>query len=310
MAKTAFIFPGQGAQYVGMGRDLYLAYPEARAVFDRAATVLGRRLLQVIFRGPEEELQKTEYTQPALLTTSLAVYAVVHARWNCRPKGMAGLSLGEYTALVAAGALTFEEALLLVQKRARFMQGTVPVGTGTMAAIIGLSREETVRVCRKVSASGVVTPANFNCPGQVVISGEAETVQRAGKMAIRAGARKVIPLRVSAPFHTPLLAPVEELLARELEAVTVCTPEVPVIFNVSGCFFDDPAGIRNALVKQVSHPVLWEDSIETLVRDGYDYFLELGPGRVLTGFMKRIAPGVRAMAIGDRASLEKILAES
>ncbi len=308
MVKTAFIFPGQGAQYPGMGWDLYIAYPEARDVFERAAAVLGRHLLKVIFRGPEEELQKTEYTQPALLTVSTAVHAVLRSRWRC-PDGVAGLSLGEYTALVAAGSLSFEEALVLVQKRACFMQGTIPAGVGTMAAVIGLSREETVRVCREVSGGGVVAPANFNCPGQVVISGEAETVRRAGGLAVQAGARKVIPLKVSAPFHTSLLAPVEELLARELRAVTVGKPEVPVVFNVSAGFLEDPIKIREALVKQITHPVLWEDSIGAMVREGYEYFLELGPGRVLTGFMKRIAPWVRAVAVGNQSSLEKVLME-
>lgn len=308
MTKTAYLFPGQGSQYVGMGRDLYASYPEARAVFDRAAAVLGNSLVEVIFAGPEEVLRKTEYTQPAVLTASMAVYAILRARGHC-PDGVAGLSLGEYTALVAAGSLSFEEALPLVQKRGRFMQEAVPAGAGTMAAILGLSREEIARVCREASDSGVAAPANFNCPGQVVISGETEAVRRAGELARHAGAKKVTELKVSTPFHTSLLAPVEERLARELEAVTLRRPEIPVVFNVSARFLVDPAEIRKALIRQVSHPVLWEDAMGAMVREGYGRYLELGPGKTLTGFMKRIAPGAYAAAAEDGPSVEKVLAD-
>ncbi len=305
MVKQAFLFPGQGAQYPGMGKDLYQSYRAARRVFDEADRVLGFSLTEIIFNGAESELQKTEITQPAVLATSVAVYRVVTEEGG-RPEAVAGLSLGEYSALVAAEAFTLEQALPLVQKRGRYMQEAVPRGKGGMAAIIGLQREEVEDICRRAASGGVVEPSNYNCPGQVVISGEAETVKEAARLAREAGAKRAVELKVSAPFHCSLLRPVEEKMARELDRLELKPARIPVVANVSAEFVTEPEQVRKALVKQVSHPVRWEDSIKMLLGRGYDFFLELGPGKVLTGFMKKISREVYAAQVDSAPSLEKV----
>ncbi|MEW5785393.1 MAG: ACP S-malonyltransferase [Bacillota bacterium] len=305
MAKIAFLFPGQGSQFVGMGRELYEHFPAARAVFEQAATVLGEELLRIIFSGPVEELQKTENTQPAILTTSLAVCRVMETL-GIPAAGAAGLSLGEYSALVAAGALSFEDALPLVRNRGRFMQEAVPLGKGTMAAVMGLPADKVEAVCREAGRAGVVTPANYNCPGQIVISGEVTAVNLASELARQAGAKKVTELKVSAPFHCPLLAPVEAKLERELAALELKTPAVPVVFNVSAGLITDPLQIKASLVKQVSSPILWEQSIRTLLDLEYDTFIEMVPGNSLSKLMKRIDPNVFAATVEDRESLEAV----
>ncbi|HHX87222.1 MAG TPA: ACP S-malonyltransferase, partial [Firmicutes bacterium] len=309
MVKTAFLFPGQGSQYVGMGKDLYDRYDSAKNVFEQAAAILGPELLEVIFQGPEEKLKQTEYTQPAVLATSLAVAAAVVEEMGLRPEGAAGLSLGEYSALVVAGSMAFEDALTLVRRRGKLMQEAVPPGQGMMAAVMGLPREEIERICCQVQTLGIAEPANYNCPGQVVISGEPEAVRKAGDLAREAGAKKVVVLKVSAPFHCALLKPVEEEMARELADIDIRPPSIPVVFNCSAGFLSDPPGIKQALIRQVSQAVLWEDSIRRLIEEGYDTFLELGPGKVLTGFMKRIDPTRFYASIGDRSSLIKVQAE-
>lgn len=307
MSGTAFLFPGQGAQYVGMGRDFYEHYPAARAVFDAAAAVFGDELLRVIFSGPEEALLLTENTQPAILTVSMAVFKVLEEA-GCRPRAVAGLSLGEYSALVAAGALRLEQALPLVQKRGRFMQEAVPAGEGSMAAILGLEREAVEAACREAAKTwGVVSPANYNCPGQIVISGRVEAVEQAAALARQAGAKKITALKVSAPFHCALLAPVEAKLERELAAVEMKPPAVPVVLNVSARAETDPARIMPALVRQVSSPILWEQSVQTLLETGCDTFIDVGPGRSLAKLIKRIDPAVRAAAVEDLASLEQAI---
>ena len=305
MPKIAVLFPGQGAQFAGMGRDFYDTFSAARAVFDQAASVLGDALLDTIFNGPEEALQKTETTQPAILTTSIAVYRVLEDL-GCRADGVAGLSLGEYSALVAAGALSLPEALPLVQKRGRYMQEAVPLGQGSMAAVMGLSKDQIEAVCREASAEGVVAPANYNCPGQVVISGGKEAVQSALTLAREAGAKKVVELKVSAPFHCALLEPVEQRLADELDKVNLKSPRIPVVFNVSAAYESDPARIKENLVKQVSRPILWEQSMRLLCAAGYDTFIDAGPGSTLTKLMKRIESSVFTAAVEDSASLDKV----
>ncbi len=287
---------------------MYDRYGAARAVFEQAAQILGPELLEVIFQGPEEKLKQTEFTQPAVLATSLAVAAVVE-EMGLKPEGAAGLSLGEYSALVVSGAMSFEDALPLVRRRGRLMQEAVPPGEGMMMAIMGLPREEIERICRQASIWGVVEPANYNCPGQVVFSGEPEAVRKAGDLAREAGAKKVVELKVSAPFHCALLKPVEEEMARELADIEIRPPSIPVVFNCSASFVSDPPVIKQALVKQVSQAVRWEDSMRRLVEEGYDTFLELGPGKVLAGFMKRIDPARFCASIGDSLSLHKVRAE-
>lgn len=303
--KTAFLFPGQGAQYAGMGHDFYDHFPEARFVFDQAAAVLGPEFLEVIFSGPEEKLQQTECTQPAILTVSIAIFRVLESL-GFRANGLAGLSLGEYSALVAAGTLSFEEALPLVQKRGIYMQEAVPPGQGMMVAIMGLSHDTIEQVCRDARSKGLVSPANYNCPGQIVISGYLPAIKLAVDLAREAGAKKVTELKVSAPFHCALLQPVEKKLAYELDKIEIKKPSVPVVFNVTAEFSESHDQIKVNLVKQVSSPILWEQSIHTLLTSGINSFIGLGPGSSLCRLMKRIAPEVEAYSVEDVEAVEQL----
>ncbi|HOL15462.1 MAG TPA: ACP S-malonyltransferase [Bacillota bacterium] len=304
--KLAYLFPGQGAQKIGMGRDIYDCYPAARAVFDEAARVLGDEFLETTFCGPAGKLQRTEYAQRALITVSTALHRVI-SQLGFTAEAAAGLSLGEYSALVAAEALDFNDALPLVQKRGRFMQEAVPPGRGTMAAVMGLQREKVEQLCAAARAEGVVSPANFNCPGQLVISGEFPAVERAAALAKEAGAKRIVRLKVSAPFHCSLMEPVEPRLERELALLELSPPSIPVVLNVSAAFESNPEKIKRSLVRQLSNPVLWEQSMDALIEAGFDTFVELGPGRVLTGLMKKIDSHVHAFAVEDCASLERAL---
>jgi len=310
--KTAVLFPGQGAQYVGMGHDFYERFPVAKKVFAQCADVLGDSINDIIFHGPEEVLQDTANTQPAILTVSMAIYRVLE-ELGIKADGFAGLSLGEYSALVAANAISFADALPLVQKRGIYMQKAVPAGEGTMMAIMGISHDMIDKVCADAASEGLVAPANYNCPGQVVISGQVSAVRKAADLAREAGAKKVIELKVSAPFHCSLLKPVEERLAKELEAVEIRNPEVPVVFNVSALFADEPLQIRANLVNQVSNPILWEQSVRSLMANGINKFIGVGPGNSLSRLMKRIAPEFSTISIEDAESVEiqveKLLAE-
>jgi len=305
-SKQAFLFPGQGAQFVGMGYDFYESFPEARAVFDQASAVLGSEFLETIFSGPEDKLQQTEFAQPAILAVSIAIFRVLESK-GLKPAGLAGLSLGEYSALVTAGSLSFEDALPLVQKRGIYMQEAVPLGIGKMVAIMGLAHEKVEEVCREAQAEGLVAPANYNCPGQIVISGHKEAVELAQKLAGEAGAKKIAELKVSAPFHCALLEPVEEKMAHELDKIDIKKASIPIVSNVSAAFIEDPQQIKNNLVKQVSKPILWEQSILNLIESGINSFIGVGPGNSPARLMKRIAPELQTVPIEKAAQVEKLL---
>ena len=287
--KIGFLFPGQGAQFPGMGRDFYESYPEAKEIFDTAGKVFGAGFIDIIFNGPEEKLQLTEYTQPAILTVSTAIYRVLQ-KLGYKAEGMAGLSLGEYSALVAAEAMSFEDALPLVQKRGLFMQEAVPVGQGKMMALMGLSHNEVEKICCEASSKGLVTAANYNCPGQIVISGTVEAVDYAAEIARETGAKKLSELKVSAPFHCKLLEPVESKLSAEIDRIKINEPAVPVVFNITAGFEEDPGRIKENLIKQVSSPILWEQSVRKMIDFGINTFICVGPGSSLSRLMKRIAP--------------------
>lgn len=305
MGKIAFIFPGQGAQYVGMGAELYKNFKSARDVFSTADEVIGFNLSELCFYGPEDKLKETVVTQPAVLTTSIACLSVLK-EFGILPDAVAGLSLGEYSALVAAGSIDLEDAVPLVQKRGQFMQEAVPLGEGAMAAVMGLSREDVEHLCRKASEAGVVEPANFNCPGQIVIAGHTGAVKEAVRIAKEMGAKKVVELPVSAPFHTRLLEPAGIKLEKELSKVDVEDTKVPLVANVSAEFIHTREQIKAALIKQVSSPVKWEDSIRRLAREGITTFVEVGPGKALSGFVKKIDRSLKTFSVENLDGLLKL----
>ena len=307
MGGLAYVFPGQGAQYVGMGVELAADSPRARALFERASAVLRLDLLELCRQGPEEVLQQTENTQPAILVTSLACLEAVRGRIPS-PQVTAGLSLGEYTALVCAGSLHFEDAVWLVRQRGRFMQEAARGRDTAMAAVLGLAWEEVERVCRQASELGVCEASNYNAPDQVVVGGDRPAVEEAVRLAKAAGARRAVLLAVSAPFHTSLMRPAAERLAAALEQVPVQDAAIPVVANATARPVRRAEEIRRLLVEQVYTPVRWMQSVQRMAADGVDTFVELGPGTVLTGLVKRCAPGVTALHVEDRASLEKTVA--
>lgn len=303
--KIAWCFPGQGAQFVGMGKELFEASAAARDVFARADDALGKKISQLCFEGPEAELVLTENTQPAIVTTSIAVLAAIRERVPNlpHPAFAAGHSLGEYSALVAAGALTFEDAVRVVRLRGKAMQEAVPPARGAMAAIMALSPEQVTELCKEASEGEVVSPANFNAPGQIVIAGEASAVARACKLA---GARggKAIPLKVSAPFHCALMAPAARALEGALAPVVVGPLAFPVIANVDASPNSDAGMVKDLLVRQVDAPVRWEETVRTMAQAGVTHVLEIGPGKVLAGLIKRIAKGITVVSVGDLAGVD------
>jgi [acyl-carrier-protein] S-malonyltransferase len=309
MGKLAFVFPGQGSQDVGMGKDLVEGFAEARAVFDAVDTALGERLSRLCFEGPEEALRLTANTQPCILTVSAAAAAVLAAK-GVRPDLVAGHSLGEYSALVAAGACSAADAAKAVRARGTFMQEAVPAGQGAMSAVLGLAPGKVAEICAAVAAETgqVVSPANYNEPAQTVIAGAAGAVEKAGVRLREAGAKRVVPLPVSAPFHSALMAPVKARLEPVLRAMTWKAPAVPVVTNVEAKANSDAARVVPLLLEQVTAPVRWNESVEEMVRLGVTRFVEVGPKRVLSGLVNRIAKDVQVMHVEDRASLEKTLA--
>lgn len=303
----AFVFPGQGSQKVGMGRELAAASPECRAVFDEADAALGESLSGLCFDGPEDRLVLTENTQPAILTVSVAASRLL-ASAGIRPDIVAGHSLGEYSANVVAGTLSFADAVRTVRRRGRYMQEAVPVGTGAMAAVLGLGRDEVAAACAEAADGEVVEPANLNAPGQVVIAGTAAAVARAGERAKARGAKRVIPLPVSAPFHCALMKPAAERLAAELAQVPVADPTIPVVRNVDAGVTRTARDVVPFLLAQVASPVRWTQCVQRLAAVGATTFVEVGPGRVLTALTRRIADGAKALSVEDPTSLENALA--
>ncbi|WP_298761402.1 ACP S-malonyltransferase [uncultured Megasphaera sp.] len=305
--KTAFVFPGQGAQKVGMIKDLYDNYAVVKELFEEADDALHFSLTKLIFEGPDEELMKTSNTQPAILTASTACCRVLQQE-GLTPDIAAGHSLGEYSALVAAGSLSFADAVRTVRLRGQFMQEAVPLGEGGMAAILGLDDEKIKEICAQVSAQGgVVQAVNFNCPGQTVIAGSAKTVETAADALKAAGARRAVMLHVSAPFHSTLMEPAARRLAEVLDTITIRDAQIPVVANVNGQMETKAADIKEALVRQAASPVLWIDCTHTMQQFGAEAFVEVGPGKTICGFNRKIDRKIHSENVEDIPSLQKTL---
>jgi len=302
----AFIFPGQGSQHAGMGKELAENFPVARHLFEEANDALGFDIASLCYNGPEEELKLTTNTQPAILTVSTAALKVVEQETGLMPAFAAGHSLGEYSALVCAGALSFADAVRTVRQRGAFMQEAVPVGVGAMAAVIGLDNETIETVCRQAAEGEVVSAANFNSPGQVVIAGHAAAVDRAIALAREKGAKRALPLPVSAPFHCSLMIPAGERLKEVLDRIPIVSLRVPVVTNVEARPNEDADRVKDLLVRQVSAPVRWDESVSRMAELGVERFVEIGPGKVLSGLTKRIAKGTAAQSVGDLGGLKAL----
>jgi [acyl-carrier-protein] S-malonyltransferase len=303
MGKLAFLFPGQGSQYCGMGRDLAENFAESSQVFDQANAALGFSMSDMCYTASLEELKQTENTQPAVLTVSIAAYRALEKR-GIRPDFVAGHSLGEYSALVAAGGLDFSSAVKLVRARGRYMQEAVPLGKGAMAAILGLAPAEVVEICKKAADHEVVSPANLNSPEQTVISGNASAVKRAVEIASQNGAKRAVILPVSAPFHCALMAPAQKRLEHDLRAANFGPLKIPLITNVDAEAVTRGDEAREALIRQVTAPVRWLDSVHEMIEGGATIFVEVGPGKVLCGLLRQIDRSVRCVNVEDAASLQ------
>ncbi|MBA5862330.1 MAG: ACP S-malonyltransferase [Nitrospira sp. CR1.1] len=305
-SAIGFLFPGQGSQSVGMGRGLYDAFPTVRAVYEEASSILGYDVAQLCFEGPVERLNLTENTQPALFVSSAAALKALEPA-GLTPVAVAGHSLGEYSAVFAAGGVSFQDAVSLVQKRGRYMAEAVPPGTGLVAALLGLSAEVVRAVCQEAASAGVVAAANFNSPGQVVIAGEKAAVERAIEIAKSKGCKKAIPLPVSVPVHTPLMQGAANRLAAEFGGVTWRDLAVPLVNNAEAVALRRSEDIRASLVRQLPSSVRWEESVQTMAQLGVTTFVEIGPGTVLTGLVKRILPGAVTANVHDPKSLDAAL---
>src|SRR5580700_3608511 len=306
MGKLGFLFPGQGSQYPGMGKELADSYPAARAVFDEADKTLGFSVSEMCFTGSEAELKLTANTQPTILTVSVAAYRVL-AQNGVRPDFVAGHSLGEFSALVAAGGLEFADALRLVRRRGEYMQSAVPEGVGAMAAILGLAPAQVAGICRQAADGQVVAPANLNSPEQTVISGHAEAVKRAVELASAGGAKRAVMLAVSAPFHSALMLPAAQRLEADLRAATFHPLRVPLVTNADAEIITNGDEARESLIRQVTLPVRWEESVRELIDQGVNTFVEVGPGRVLTGLLRQIDRSIHVFNVEDEKSLRSTL---
>ena len=307
MSKIAVLFPGQGSQTVGMGRDFYDTYPRARGVFEEVDRALNEPLSKLCFEGPQEELQLTANTQPGLLAVSIAIWSLLQEAIT--PAFLAGHSLGEYTALAAAGAFRFTDAIRLVRKRGEFMQEAVPVGEGAMLAVLGAEPEKVFSLCEQAAEGMVLSPANFNSPGQIVIAGHAEAIRRAAELAPKLGIRRVIPLAVSAPFHCELMKPAQDKMIPLLKDQVFHPLRIPVITNVDASIIRSAEAARDALIRQIPNPVRWWQSIELLIQEGVDIFIEVGPGKVLTGLVRKISKEVQVYNVESVQDYEQLRAK-
>jgi [acyl-carrier-protein] S-malonyltransferase len=305
-SSIAFLFPGQGSQALGMGKELAGLYPIAQKTFEEADEALGYKLSQLCFDGPEEQLRLTEITQPAILTASVAVWRVLNEK-ALKPTFVAGHSLGEYSAHVAAGTINFADAVRTVRNRGKYMQESVPVGVGAMAAILGLDLDQVTALCHDASEGEVCEPANINSPEQIVISGHTAAVERATKLADERGAKRAKMLPVSAPFHCYLMKPAQDRLAADLGSLSFSKPAFPVVCNVDAALLDDAAPSRDALIRQVTGSVKWDQSMRLLITQGVEAFVEVGPGKVLCGLMRQIDRSKTCVSVGNEASLQRTL---
>jgi [acyl-carrier-protein] S-malonyltransferase len=304
MDKIAFIFPGQGAQYVGMAQDAYQAHPQVRELYSEAEHILGFDLAKICFEGPTDLLVKTQHTQPAIFLHSVALWSLIKD-YQVEPAFFAGHSLGEYSALVAAEALSFEDGLEAVKNRSRLMQEACDRSQGTMAALIGLSGDEVLSICREASEFGVIQPANFNSPDQIAISGERAAVEKGAQLAKERGAKRAMLLEVAGAFHSELMRPAQEGFAAVVEKLKVKKPQVPVVANVNARPVTEASQIKELLTEQITKPVLWHQSMQHIYRQGIRNFVEIGPGKVLQGLLKRSFPDAKAAGIDKLADLEK-----
>lgn len=305
--RTAFLFPGQGAQYVGMGKDIYENFSEARAVYDKVKQITGIDIAEVSFNGPENLLNETKYTQLAILTMSLAILEILKTK-NIKAEISAGLSLGEYSALIYSGALSFEEGIKIVQKRGEYMQNLVPDGEWRMAAILGMSDEQVENICNNVK-DGFVVPANYNCEGQIAISGEKEAVEKAEELAKEAGAKRVLELKTSGPFHTIKLKKASEELRKELDKININKFESKVVKNIDGEIYKAQDDVKDILAKHIISPVRFSKTVQTMMDEGVEKFIEIGPGKTLSGFVKRAKTDkpITVMNINDIQTLENTI---
>lgn len=308
MSKIAFIFPGQGSQYPGMGKEIAEKYPEAMDIFKKADQRLGYPLSELCFEGPEDKLKITYYTQPALLTTSIAILKAF-TKSGIKPEFTAGHSLGEYSALVCAEAISFEDAVWLVEKRGQYMADAVPPGEGTMAAVLGLPEENIDALCAAASKIGLVEPANYNCPGQLVVAGKTEGIKEVIRIAKEFGAKRALELSVSGPFHSSLLEPASHKLLKSMDEVTFYDPKIKVVANVSAKEVGTKEEVKNALFTQVNNSVKWEQSVRYMINQGVDTFVEIGSGKVLTGLVKKISSEVKVFNVENIESMDKTISE-